>query len=245
MRYPANRNIAISLLALAWLLLLSVGSFAAEKAGTVTHLSGPLFAKKSDGTTRVLSTNSIVEEGDTLITEKGTYGRIKFTDNSEITLRPNTQIKITHYSFNEDKPKEDSAVYALAKGGLRAVTGLIGKRGDPDSYKVNTPVGTIGIRGTDWGALYCQSDCGDYKTSSGQVPNNGLYVDVVSGKIVVVNNLGSQEFSPGQFGYVTFNKPPVILPPGSGVPISTDKGINKPPPFQDVNKGKQTDCIVR
>ncbi len=227
--HPPKRIIVISLLALACALVLAANSFAGEKVGTVTNLSGPLFAKRADGTSRVLSRNSIVEEGDTLITEKGTYGRIKFTDNSEMTLRPNTQIKISNYKFNEAKPQEDSAVYALARGGLRAVTGLVGKRGNQDSYKVNTPVGTIGIRGTDWGALYCQNDCGNYQNNSGKTPDNGLYLDVSTGKIVVTNNLGSQEFNPGQFGFVSLGNPPVIVPPSSGVPISTDKGTNKPP----------------
>ncbi len=249
MRHPKN-YIATSLLILVGTLILAANSFAGEKIGTVTHANGPLFAKKADGTSRVLSINSIVEDGDTIITEKGTYGRIKFTDNSEMTLRPNTQIRISKYKFDKDKPQEDSSVYELARGGLRAVTGLVGKRGNMDSYKVNTAVGTIGIRGTDWGALYCQSDCGSYQNNSGQTPQNGLYVDVVSGKIVVSNSAGSQQFSPGQFGFVGLSQPPVILPPSSGVPISTDKGINKPPEsvlgtHSGGNKPGQTDCIVR
>lgn len=128
-------------------------AYAAQIAGTVTHLSGPLLAKKADGTVKVLSAKSTVEQGDTLVTEKDTYARIKFIDNSEITLRPNSQFKIEDFSFEEDSPEKDKANFNLVKGGLRAVTGALGKR-NKEKFGVNTPTATIGIRGTIFIAEY-------------------------------------------------------------------------------------------
>lgn len=128
-------------------------AFAAQVAGTVANLSGPLIAKKPDGTVKVLSLKSVVEEGDTLIAEKDTYARIRFTDNSEITLRPGTQLKIDSFNFEEDKPEKDSATFNLVKGGLRAVTGALGKR-SKERFGMNTPTATIGIRGTIFIAEY-------------------------------------------------------------------------------------------
>lgn len=128
-------------------------AFAAQAAGTVANLSGPLIAKKADGTIKVLSVKSVVEEGDTLIAEKDTYARIRFTDNSEITLRPGTQLKIDSFNFEEDKPEKDSAAFNLVKGGLRAVTGTLGKR-SKERFGMNTPTATIGIRGTIFIAEY-------------------------------------------------------------------------------------------
>lgn len=143
-------------------------AFAAQVAGTVTHLSGPLIAKKPDGTVKVLSNKSQVEEGDTLITEKDTYARIKFVDNSEMTLRPGTQMKIDSFSFDEDKPENDSATFNLVKGGLRAITGTLGKR-NKERFGVNTPTATIGIRGTIFIAEYIparQADLASYAAAS-------------------------------------------------------------------------------
>ncbi|MFC7514882.1 FecR domain-containing protein [Herbaspirillum sp. GCM10030257] len=143
-------------------------AFAAQVAGTVTHLSGPLIAKKPDGTVKVLSTKSKVEEGDTLITEKDTYARIKFTDDSEMTLRPGTQMKIDSFSFDEDKPENDSATFNLVKGGLRAITGTLGKR-NKERFGMNTPTATIGIRGTTFIAEYIpggQADVASYAAAS-------------------------------------------------------------------------------
>lgn len=237
----SKNYIATSLLALACALILCANSFAGEKIGTVINLSGPLFARKADGSSKVLSRNSVIEEGDTIITEKGTYGRVRFTDNSEMTLRPNTQIKISNYKFNEAKPREDSAVYDLAKGGLRAVTGLVGKRGDKDSYKLNTPTGTIGIRGTTYEATLCTNNCGTLQP--------GLYVAVLNGAIHVTNGGGTQNFTAGQFGFTPgFKTPPVILPSNPGIqftPPASFSSTSGQGPKQGGSKQGDVDCQVR
>ena len=95
-RTTRARSIVISFLALSFVLIFYAVSFAGVKAGTVTHLSGPLFAKKADKTTKALSINSVVETGDILVTEKRTYARIKFTDEGEMVLRPGTQFRISN-----------------------------------------------------------------------------------------------------------------------------------------------------
>ncbi|TFW09631.1 iron dicitrate transport regulator FecR [Oxalobacteraceae bacterium OM1] len=128
-------------------------SWAGQLAGTVVNVSGPLLAKKADGTVKALAVKSSVEQGDTLVTEKDTYARIKFTDNSEVTLKPNTQFKVEAFDFEDDKPAGDKAEFSLVKGGLRAVTGTLGKR-NKEKVGFNTPTATIGIRGTTFVAVY-------------------------------------------------------------------------------------------
>ena len=120
---------------------------AAQVVGTVTDVSGPMVARRIDGTIKALSVNSSIEQGDTLVTEKATYARIRFVDNGEITLRPNTQFKIENFSYQVNKPESDSALFSLLKGGLRSITGLLGKR-NKEKFGLNTPTATIGIRGT-------------------------------------------------------------------------------------------------
>lgn len=126
---------------------------AGQVVGTVTDASGPLVARRLDGTIKALSVKSAIEQGDTLVTEKGTYARIKFVDNGEITLRPNTQFKIENFSYEAAKPEADSAIFSLLKGGLRSITGLLGKR-NKEKFGLNTPTATIGIRGTTFIAEY-------------------------------------------------------------------------------------------
>lgn len=128
-------------------LWLCVSAAAHAGAGTVVNLSGPLLAQKSDGTVKVLSLQSEVQQGDTLVSEKNTYARIKFQDNSEITLRPNTQFKIEKFAYEEAKPENDNALFSLIRGGLRSITGILGKR-SRDNVSFTTRTATVGIRGT-------------------------------------------------------------------------------------------------
>lgn len=207
----------------------------AESAGTVTNLAGVLSARKADGAVKVLGPKSEVDRGDLLSTGAGTYARVKFTDGGELTLRPNTQIKIDDYRFEQARPEEDNAFFRLIKGGLRAVTGLVGKRNGVNAYRMNTPTATIGIRGTNYGVLYCEpdareDDCADYRDQSGQSIGAGLHLDVAEGRIVVDNEGGQQEYKAGEFGFVgSKSSAPMSVAPGKGVPIATDLGTNQPP----------------
>ena len=208
----ANK-VRLALWGLAWLCL--APSLWAAPAGEVTHLSGPLFAVRADGGQRVLSIRSAVESGDVLVTETNTYARIRFADAGEITLKPNSRFKVENFHYDSAKPREDSAVFGLLKGGLRAVTGAVGKRGNQDSYQIKTQAATIGIRGTQFLATVCPAEGGCGGTAPG-----GLYVQVLAGMVIVSNPAGHQLFTSGQFGYVpSLTTPPIILPaPMPGLP---------------------------
>lgn len=69
-------------------------ALAGQLAGTVIKLSGPLKVKKSDGSVKFLVVGEQFEQGDTLTTDNKTYAMIRFVDNSEITLRPDTVFKV-------------------------------------------------------------------------------------------------------------------------------------------------------
>lgn len=145
-RHVATKSLLQGLMLLVLCGVVSAG-WAAQVAGTITQLSGPLLAKKADGAVRVLSLRSEVESGDTLMTERNTYALVKFVDNSEITLKPGTTFKVENFAFDAGKPDGDQASFSLVKGGLRSVTGLLGKR-NKEKFSMKTPSATIGIRGT-------------------------------------------------------------------------------------------------
>ena len=236
-RTPASRIIAISLLLLSLLLIFSSVSFAATEVGKVANLSGPLFGQKADGTKRVMAINSAVEEGDTLVTEKKTYARIKFTDNSEINMRPGTQLNVSQYTFDQAKPTEDKVVMNLVKGGMRAVTGMIGKRGDQDSYKLMTNTAVVGIRGTTYESKICEGNCGS-------IPD-GLYLFVMEGIINVSNSAGSQNINAGQYAYVaTATAIPTILPGNPGFDFTLPASIGDSPGGGEAKK-VDPGCVVR
>jgi hypothetical protein len=249
-RYPLNRTSLLHAWRLFCLLALIGWSGIAysQVVGVVTHLSGVLTAKRADGSTAVLAIQSKIQQGDTLITESNTYTRVKFLDNGEIVLRPGSQIVVKSYLYDAEKPAQDNVAISLVKGGLRAVTGLVGKR-NHDAVSFDTPTATIGIRGTNFGALFCQNDCGGVPTSNGSTPQNGLHVDVAQGAVALTNPAGQQVLQAGQFGLVVnLNTPPTMVPPAQGVPVKMPLSISKnaPPPTTSSTSGAGgVDCIVQ
>lgn len=247
---PASFRRPLIGLVMALLLLLAVTCAFAQAqpvVGQVTHLSGVLSVRHADGTRVVLSVKSAILQGDTLITERETYARVKFVDNGEIVLRPGSEVAVSKYLYDDKDPKNDSVAISLVKGGLRAVTGLVGKR-NHDAVNFDTPTATIGIRGTHFGALYCQNDCGGVPTPNGQPPANGLHVDVVSGAIQVTNPSGTQLYSAGQFGFVpSISLPPVIVPPTQGVAVTMPPTIssNANTGTQKIGAAKLDACVTQ
>jgi hypothetical protein len=236
-------------------------ALAAQVAGTVTNLSGPLMAKKENGTVKVLALRSEVEQGDTLVSERNTYAQIKLIDNSEITLKPNTTFKIEKFAYEAGKPEADSANFNLVKGGLRSITGLLGKR-NKEKFALKTPTATIGIRGTTFLVEWVEPGADEqeervaYQMAStaslgdGAPPQmllaqinraptppgtsglkSGLHVFVLDGAILMSNLGGSQAFTSGQFGFVRSNSTPPII-----VPNNPGLQFSPPPAFTMTNQ---------
>ena len=199
---------------------------AAVGVGQVTHLSGTLMAKRADGTVKVLAVKSDVIEGDTLATQDGTYARLKFNDGAEVVLRPTSQLKVDAYQFAEAEPKRDNVVLSLLRGGLRKVTGLIGRR-NRDNVRLAAPTATIGIRGTHLGMLFCHNDCGMIRMPGGVPPQNGLHLDVAAGAVTLTNQAGTQLVNAGQFAFAPLDPklPPVIVPAGQGIQVTIPPAI--------------------
>ena len=223
MRHLSMKNYLFVLL----LLMGAAGQAAAQVVASVTHLSGVLSARHLDGSTKLLSVKSEVSKGDTLITEKSTFARLKFNDNSEIVLRPGSELRIDQFNYDEAKPEADSLVVNMLKGGMRAVSGLIGKR-NRAAVQYTTPTATIGIRGTHFGALYCSGDCTEVPTVGGTVPPDGLHVDVAQGAIDLTNDAGKVLVNTGEFGYVVGRSNlPILVSPERGVQVTMPPSISQ------------------
>lgn len=159
-------------LLLALLSMLALPLQAAEVAGEIGYMSGSLMAQRADGTIKVMAPKSTVQEGDVLVTSKNGYAQVKMNDGTQMTMRPESNLKIEVYQFKKEAPQADNAVFRLLKGGFRTVTGLIGKRGNPDAYKLRAVTSTIGIRGTDFTTRLCaDKECqGDAAAVKPQAP---------------------------------------------------------------------------
>lgn len=134
----------------------------AQGAGTVanaTSVDGTAYVTRADGRTTILARGTALAVGDALSTSRNSTVRLRFTDGGETALRPDSRLTVLEYSYARENPQADSMVLGLLKGGLRAITGSIGKRGNQDAYKLNVSTATVGIRGTDFTARLCNNDC--------------------------------------------------------------------------------------
>ncbi len=218
--------------ALALLLALSGAAAWAQTVGYVVQLSGTLSVQRADGSTRILSLKSAVAASDTLSTQKDSFATVNFSDGSSATLRPNTSLRVDQYQFDKDKPQADNFGMRLLKGGLRSVTGLIGKRGNQDAYKIQTNTATMGIRGSSGDTLDCSQGC-EGVTSRGGGLAHGVYHVTYTGLYIMTTKAGSILIGPGQFGFADDpDKPPVLLEgdPGLGLdPVPFSLGSFDPP----------------
>lgn len=219
------RVFAGALGALLFAAALELPAQALAASGQITQSSGALLARRPDGATRFLSARSFVDEGDTLATSDNSYARIRFNDGADVVMRPNSQLRIDKFSYQALAPERDGMVLSLIKGGLRSITGLLGKR-NPDTFELNTATATVGIRGTVFGSQVCNNDCSGLNTPSGRPLENGLHVDVSDGRIVVTTAAGSREFGAGEFGYVAgLNVLPVAVPPDEGFRVQAGQPV--------------------
>lgn len=131
--------------ALLAVVLLVPSARAAGEAGVILYASGSVTATSGNGVTRELARRSPVYAGDLVRTKADGRAQIRFTDGGIVALKPASELRLDEYAYGSGG--DQKSVMSLIKGGFRTMTGAIGKLNKAD-YKVNTPVATIGIRGT-------------------------------------------------------------------------------------------------
>jgi hypothetical protein len=119
----------------------------AQDVGLVKVASGTVQIERAGAKSKA-QVGDVVRAGDVLHTGADGSAGITFTDNSLMSLGPNTVLAIEKYSF-------DSTTHAgefdgtLRKGRLAAVSGKMVKQA-PESMKVRTPSSVMGVRGTEF-----------------------------------------------------------------------------------------------
>lgn len=109
--------------------------------------------------------------GDRIITNKDAIALIVFADEGRVSLRANSELVI--HSYKIDPSGANTTMHLeLVRGVMRQISGQ-GAKTQPDRYRLNTPIATIGVRGTDFLA----------KTSG-----DALETFIQEGTIVVLRN---------------------------------------------------------
>jgi hypothetical protein len=105
------------------------------------------------------------------------------------TAAPHSAIAAPLSLITEPPAPGSRMLLSLLKGGFRAVTGLIGKA-NHDDYSLATPIATIGIRGTDYLGVVCDTVCARdpvivHALPPGVSAQGGLVTGVFKGRISV------------------------------------------------------------
>src|SRR5690554_4742974 len=174
------------------LLSLMLPAQAATEAALVLFSHGNVVLTNNSGS-YPLEKGASVASGDTVITGEDGRIQMRFSDGGLVSLMPNSRFAVEEYS----QPTEDaegSVSVNLIKGGLRALSGSIGKK-DKDSYKLKTDVATLGIRGTQF-VVVMDADV--------------MRVHVGEGRVALFNEFGDLLVDSGQHAEVMPGQAPAL-----------------------------------
>lgn len=133
--------------------LLMTGEWCWGAAGTIQMVIGTARISQHTGQERPAARGDNLYEGDTVATDSNSNVQIRMIDEAIVWLRPDSQFKIDKYRSNQHGAARNEASLRLLSGTLRQLTGMIGKS-SPSDYKLKTPNAVIGIRGTEFDAMY-------------------------------------------------------------------------------------------
>jgi hypothetical protein len=116
----------------------------ATGAVTIEHAEAMVVQANVAGQAGQAKVGDLVYRGDVVRT--GADGRvgINFTDGTSFNLSSNARMALNEFVY-DPKGKSNSTLFNLSKGTFTFVAGKIAKTGD---MKIDTPVATLGVRGT-------------------------------------------------------------------------------------------------
>jgi hypothetical protein len=119
----------------------------AQDAGEIKTVSGTANLERG-GKKLPLNVGVPVRQGDTVVTGANGAVGITFTDNSLLSVGPNSTLVIDRYAFDSTTHKGEFDT-SLRKGTLAVISGKIVKQ-SPDAMRVRTPTSIMGVRGTEF-----------------------------------------------------------------------------------------------
>jgi hypothetical protein len=199
----------------------------AAPAARVEFTIGNAQLTRPGGLTAPLTKGAEINSGDTVLTNSGRV-QLRFSDGAYVSLQPGSEFRIDDYRFDGRTDGTERGVFSLLKGGLRTITGLVG-RTNRKAYQVNTSVATIGIRGTEYTIAYTNSITGSVGEGEVQACNAGGCANFTSGESFFIP---SPEIKPT----LTFKKtdlppqPPGDVPGGAFQSANDATKVNPTPP---------------
>jgi hypothetical protein len=181
-RRPAGRRAAAATIAALFFCMLLADAAPGAGIGSpvivVNNVTGTLKAQEP----RVLRVGVDVFADETVRTAERSTARILFEDQTKLEIGALSEVVLDRFVYDPNRSNSEVAV-SVAKGIARFTTGVLAH----ESYKINTPAATIGVRGT---TLDLQSD------------ERGTWVYVEIGSVTVTANGVTVVVNAGQATFV-------------------------------------------
>ncbi len=147
-----------------------------NQIGEITEVTGNAKIIRTDGTEETITLGTEIYQGDIVETSGDSAVNIGFIDESSFAVSDDARIAIDEFVFDPET-EGGTQDFSVIRGVFMYTSGLIGRE-NPDQVEIDTPVGSIGIRGTIIG---------------GNINPEGISdVSVIEGAIVVRTNVGEQ-----------------------------------------------------
>lgn len=114
--------------------------------GAVKEISGEATVTRTNGKVETLGVGSPIYQGDIIETSEDGAVNIIFIDESSFAVSSDARMAIDEYVFDPAR-QAGTTNFSVLKGVFVFTSGLIGRE-DPDDVEIQTPAGSIGIRGT-------------------------------------------------------------------------------------------------
>ena len=151
------------------ILCFAVSATAAENIGVTAAVTNKVTGTL-ESNARTLGVGSGIFQDETIDTWKESTTQLMFLDETTLTMGPESSMLLDTFVFDPDS-NTGKMLLSTTKGAFRFITGSI----DPASYSIETPIATMGVRGTiiEW-----------------RVNNNNVLVKLVHGAVDICNSGG-------------------------------------------------------
>jgi hypothetical protein len=157
----------------------------APQIGSIERFNGIVTVTPAGDAARPVREGDAVREGDLIITLANSETLIKLRDETTLSIRQLSQLRLVEYRF--ERTPADGFVANLLKGSLRKVSGLIA-RAQPRNVRLTTPTATIGIRGTDYEVIIVEEETPQTRAGTYDYVNDGeTFLQIASGETLNVS----------------------------------------------------------
>ncbi|MGI9352237.1 MAG: FecR family protein [Rhizobiaceae bacterium] len=182
---------------------ISMTSASAQNAiGTAVSVDDQIRGNNS----RKISTSSQIFANERITANSTGLGHFQFSDGTKMVVGPGTNLVLDELVYNPDGSTFNKFVLKTTSGAARFISGS----SSSSAYEIETPVGTLGIRGTAF----------DFRQVGGR-----FYIMVVSGGVEFCTNSGQCEIIQRKCDFAVANASGSISPPRqprNGIFGSTD-----------------------